>query len=134
VSFLSHWARNQQVNTGEEVFGVVDLTTKDIIGKAKANGDNVGKIKVNQTVNISLTNFPEREFGRVHGVVNNISNIPDKDGNLYLDILLPNKLATNYKKELPFQQEMKGRADIVTEDLRLIERLFYQFKEMFRRA
>jgi multidrug resistance efflux pump len=133
VSFLSRWARNQQVNAGEEVFGVVDLNAKDIIGKAKAQGDNVGKIKVNQIVTISLTNFPEREFGRIHGKVSNISRIPDKEGNLYIDVKLPKQLSTNYKKNLPFQQEMSGRADIVTQDLRLIERFFYQFRDIYAR-
>ena len=37
--------------------------------------------------------------------------------------LLPKGLETSYKKQIPFQQEMTGTADIITEDLRLIERI-----------
>jgi len=35
---------------------------------------------------------------------------------------------TSYKREIPFKHEMLGQADIITEDLRLIERFFYQLK------
>jgi hypothetical protein len=52
---------------------------------------------------------------------------------LLIDVILPNGLETSYKKEILFQQEMSGTADIITEDLRLIERLLYQFRDMFRR-
>ena len=37
-----------------------------------------------------------------------------------------------YNKTIPFRQEMKGAADIVTEDLRLIERFFYQLKNIIK--
>lgn len=36
-------------------------------------------------------------------------------------------------KNIEFQQEMTGTADIITEDLRLIERLLYQFRDVFKR-
>jgi len=42
-------------------------------------------------------------------------------------------LQTSYKKQINFQQEMTGTADIITEDLRLLERLLYQFRDIFRR-
>jgi len=42
-------------------------------------------------------------------------------------------LVTSYNKEIPFKQEMRGTAEIITEDLRLIERFFYQFKELVSR-
>ena len=38
---------------------------------------------------------------------------------------------TSYKKEIPFKHEMNGTAEIITEDLRLIERFFQQFKNAF---
>ena len=50
-----------------------------------------------------------------------------------LDVTLPKKLITTYNKEIEFKQEMQGSAEIITEDLHLIERLFYQFKDILRR-
>ena len=38
-----------------------------------------------------------------------------------------------YDKEIEFKQEMRGTAEIITEDLRLIERFFYQLKDVFSR-
>lgn len=79
-----------------------------------------------------LFNFPDREFGVLRGKVSNISLVPDKDGNLLIDVSLPKGLESSYKKQIPFQQEMKGSADIVTEDLRLLERILYQFRDVFK--
>ena len=86
-----------------------------------------------QDVNIKLANYPDSQFGIVKGKVKAISLTPDKDGNLLIDIALPNGIETSYNKKITFQQEMSGNADIITEDLRLLERLLYQFRDVFRR-
>lgn len=133
VSFLQLWAPNQTVNAGDNVFAVIPINEKGYIGKVKAPAQNSGKIKVGQTVNIRLANYPDREFGIIKGAIKAISLTPDKDGNVLIDISLPNGLETSYKKQISFQQEMSGTADIVTDDLRLIERLLYQFRDVFNR-
>lgn len=133
VSFMQIWVENQTINSGEQVFIIVPTNNKKYIGKVKAPAQNSGKIKVNQEVNIRLANFPDREFGIIKGKVKSISLTPDKEGNLLLDISLPNGIETSYQKKIIFQQEMSGTADIVTEDLRLMERLLYQFRDVFKR-
>lgn len=133
VNFLQLWSVNQSINTGDNVFSIIPMGGNQYIGKVKAPAQNFGKVKVGQTVNIKLANYPDQEFGILEGVINNISLTPDKDGNLLLDVTLPKGLQTTYKKRIAFQQEMNGRADIVTDDLRLLERLLYQFKDLFAR-
>jgi multidrug resistance efflux pump len=133
VSYLQLWAANQTVNAGDNVFAVIPTNESGYIGKVKAQAQNSGKIKIGQTVNIRLANYPDREFGIVTGTIKAISLTPDKDGNLLIDVSLPNGLKTSYKKQIVFQQEMTGSADIVTEDLRLLERLLYQFRDVFKR-
>ncbi|OXB24276.1 HlyD family secretion protein [Flavobacterium tructae] len=134
VTFLQVWTENQTINTGDNVFSIIPDTKNGFVGKVKAPALNSGKIKVGQIVNIRLANFPDREFGVLRGKIQNISLVPDKDGNLLLDVALPNGLETSYKKQIVFQQEMKGSAEIVTEDLRLIERILYQFKSLFEQV
>ena len=134
VTFLQVWTENQTINTGDNVFSIIPDTKNGFVGKVKAPALNSGKIKVGQMVNIRLANFPDREFGVLKGKIQNISLVPDKDGNLLLDVALPNGLETSYKKQIVFQQEMKGSAEIVTEDLRLIERILYQFKSLFEQV
>ncbi|WP_306351937.1 HlyD family secretion protein [Flavobacterium sp. '19STA2R22 D10 B1'] len=133
VSFMQIWTDNQTIVAGENVFTVVPTDEKGYVGKVKAVAQNSGKIKVGQDVNIRLANFPDREFGMLKGKVKSISLTPDKDGNILIDIALPNKLETHYHKIIPFQQEMRGNAEIITEDLRLMERILYQFRDIFRR-
>lgn len=133
VSFLQIWTENQTVNAGDNVFVIIPANENSYIGKVKAPALNSGKIKIGQDVNIRLANFPDREFGLLKGKINNISLTPDKDGNLLINVSLSNGLETSYKKQITFQQEMSGTADIVTEDLRLIERLLYQFRDAFKR-
>ncbi len=41
-------------------------------------------------------------------------------------------VVTGFNKTLNFDQEMQGKAEIVTEDLRLIERFFYQILKIFK--
>jgi multidrug resistance efflux pump len=133
VSYLQLWAENQTVNAGDNVFAVIPNNENGYIGKVKAPAQNSGKIKVGQKVNIRLTNYPDREFGMVNGTLKAISLTPDKDGNLLIDVSLPKGLETSYKKKIEFQQEMSGSAEIITQDLRLIERLLYQFRDIFKR-
>ncbi len=134
VTFLQVWNTNQTINVGDNVFSIIPDAKNTFIGKVKAPALNSGKIKVGQRVNIRLANYPDREFGVLKGEIKNISLVPDKDGNLLLDVALPNGLKTSYDKQIVFQQEMKGSAEIVTEDLRLIERILYQFKNIFEQV
>ncbi|SEQ16898.1 HlyD family secretion protein [Flavobacterium urocaniciphilum] len=132
VSFLQIWSVNQNITAGENMFAIIPTQQNGLIGKLKATALNSGKIKENQRVNIRLANYPDKEFGIVKGKVKRISLTPDKEGNLLMDIALPNGLETSYNKKIQFQQEMRGSADIITEDLRLIERIFYQFRSMYK--
>jgi multidrug resistance efflux pump len=133
VSFMQLWSVNQNVEAGENVFVIVPMNQNHYIGKLKATAQNSGKIRVGQDVNIRLANYPDREFGFIRGKIKSISLTPDKDGNLLIDVNLPKGMETSYKKQIVFQQEMVGSADIVTEDLRLLERLLYQFRDAFKR-
>lgn len=134
VSFMQIWTENQTITAGDNVFSIIPKEADNYIGKIKAKAQNSGKIKVGQDVNIRLANYPDREFGVIRGKIQSMSLTPDKDGNLLIDVSLPNKLETSYHKKIAFRQEMSGTADIITQDLRLIERLLYQFRDLFRRS
>lgn len=71
-----------------------------------------------------------KEFGIIEGKVEYISLTPSKERNYYVYITLPKGLKTSYGKDIIFNKEMTGRADIITEDMRLIERFFYQIRKL----
>jgi multidrug resistance efflux pump len=133
VSFLNYWSENQTVNQGDLVFTIIPTKNSSYIAKLKTPAQNLGKVKIGQTVNIKLQNYPDYEFGVLMGKVKNISEVSNKEGFYNIDVSLPKKLITSYNKEIEFKQEMSGTAEIVTEDLRLIQRFFYQFNKIFKR-
>jgi len=133
VSFLSYWNENQTVKTGSLIFTIIPQKNTSFVGKINAPAINSGKIKKGQKVQIKLLNYPSDEFGELNGKVQSISLMPNEDGNYIINVELPKELITSHDKKIDFRQEMKGSADIVTEDLRLIERFFYQLKDLFKR-
>lgn len=130
VSFLNFYSVNQNVSQGDLVFTIIPDEGSTYIAKLKTPVQNSGKIKINQSVNIKIDNFPASEFGVLNGIVKHISSIPNKDGLYLMDVELPKELITSYNKTIDFKQEMLGSAEIITEDLRLLERFFYQFKQI----
>ena len=134
VSFLSFWSENQTVNAGDVVFTVIPNEGSEYVAKLKTPAQNSGKIKMGQDVIIRLVNYPDTEFGTLEGKITKMSVIADEEGMYAIDVSLPNTLITTFNKEIDFQQEMRGTGEIITEDLRLIERFFYQLRNIFKRG
>ncbi len=132
VSFLNYWNKNQTVAQGDLVFTIIPSTNSQYMAKIKAPSLNSGKIRIGQSVNIRLQNYPETEFGILKGQVESISVVPDEEGFYLVDVSLPETLITSYKKKIKFKQDMRGTSEIITEELRLLERFFYQFKTLFK--
>ena len=130
VSFQQFWGENQFLKAGDVILSILPSEKTAIVGRMFVPTVNSGKIIPGQKVLIRLDNYRYQEFGIVEGKVQNISLTPDKDGNYYVEITLPKGLETSYNKTLPFDKELKGNAEIVTQDLRLIERLFYQIRKL----
>lgn len=129
VSFFKPISEAQFVNAGDEIMTIVPHDDQ-ILGYAYVSSNGFGKIKSGQSVKIRLDAFPYEEYGIVEGEVSNQSSIA-RDGQYLVKIKLLQGLATSYHKQLRFSQEMAGEAFIITEKLRLIERVFYQFKHIF---
>jgi multidrug resistance efflux pump len=125
VTFFTFWSENQFVKNGEEVMAVVPDEEANLVGKVSMPLNNSGKVKDGNKVLIRLQNYPYREFGVLVGTVKSIALIP-KNNAYAIEVELHNSLKTTFNKTLEFRQEMQGSAEIITEDLRLIERLFYQ--------
>jgi HlyD family secretion protein len=133
VTFTKYWNENQFIPAGETVFTIVPEEDEELVGKALLPIQRSGKVKSGQRVIIRFINFPDQEFGIVNGVVNTISLVPTNNS-YQVEIGLPNGLTTNYGITLPVTHEMKAAAEIVTEDLRLIERFIMPLKRALKEA
>ncbi|WP_085535958.1 HlyD family secretion protein [Massilibacteroides vaginae] len=131
ITFTTYRTENLYVTQGENIFTVVPEESDELLGKAYLPIYRSGKVKEGQRVIIRFNNFPDQEFGYVEGRISSVSLVPS-DENYLVEITLSNGLMTNYDRELPASQEMKATADIVTEDLRLIERFFMPLKKVLK--
>jgi HlyD family secretion protein len=137
VTFTNYWVENQNVVSGSEIFTIVPGNEFSIIGKAMLPIARSGKVETGQKVNIRLENFPENEYGILRGVVRNISLVPVRQSETayyILEIALPAQLQTSYQKELPYLPNMQGQADIVTDDISLLERLVLPVKKILKES
>lgn len=132
ISFFNIWSVNQNINTGEHIFSVIPSQKQQFIGKCSLPSLNSGKLAIGQNVNIKLDNYPYNEHGILSGVVKNISLVPEKD-HYAIDIELKNGLTSSYNKTLAFKENMKGKAEIITQNLSVMERIFFNFKKMIDR-
>jgi len=132
IAFSNYWRTNQTVSQGDLIATIIPTKSSTFIVKLKTPATNSGKLRVGQSVNIKLENYPEAEYGTLQTKVSHISLIADKEGFYLVLAELPQNLRTSYKKQIEFKQEMKGTAEIITEKLRLTERFFYQIKDIFQ--
>lgn len=130
ASFQQFFGENQFVKAGDPILSILPDYTEQLVGRMSVPTVNSGKIITGQKVLIKLDNYRFQEYGIIEGKVQNISLIPDDKGNYYVDVILPKGLKTSYNKTLKFDKELRGNAEIVTQDLRLIERFFYQIRKL----
>ena len=120
------------MQTGEALLTIIPTTgAGKIIAKAKLPIANSGKVEIGQTVNISLNGYPYQEFGILKSKVKQIALVPQEEFYL-LELAMPKALVTTYDKVIPFTQEMKGTAAIVTEDRRILQRVFDKLWSLFK--
>ena len=92
-------------------------------GLMKVASAGAGKIEKGQKVFIEIKDFQKHDYGMLEGNVKSITSI-SKDEFYEVEIQLPKKLITTYKKELPLKAQLKGSAKIITKNKKLIERFF----------
>lgn len=134
VSLQNVWNRGQHVSAGDLIASVSPEGGMIVQGRLKVPSAGFGKVEIGQEVNIKLNGFPFMEYGILKGEISSISKVPVKteDGLCYTVVVsLPKGLKSTYRKEFPFVQDMDGSAEIITEDMRLIEQLIRPIKSLF---
>lgn len=132
VTLLHFLTSRRYVTTGTELMTIVP-PTQPVYGQTFVPIAGSGKVLAGQRVNIRLDSYPYNEYGLVEGRVQAVSAVP-RDGAYTVRITFPKGLVTNYHKPLAFRQEMTGTADIITQELSLFERIFYQIRSIFVRS
>jgi len=127
VTFTRYWNENQVVTKDDPVLNVVPHETGSYLGRINLKMQRSGKVKPGQKVNIKLSSYPYLEYGMVRGIIKTKSLVPSGD-TYVIEIDLPDGLTTLYGTKLEFTQNMSGTAEIITEDLRLLQKLINPFR------
>ncbi len=132
ATFTRFWSANQSVTKDEPVLTIVPLVPGSFIGRLTLKMQRSGKVTTGQLVNIKLAGYPYMEFGMVRGVVKSKSLVPAADAYI-IEINLPDGLLTLYGKQLDFTQNMQGTAEVITNDVRLLQKIINPFRYMISR-
>lgn len=116
---------NQVVHTNEEVF-YMNATPATYYGAMRVPQQNLGKVQVGQQVLIRLDGYPFSEYGMLRVKVASVSSIPAADDTFMARVSLPHGLVTTYGRKVAFRSRISAQADIVTEDISLLARIFYR--------
>lgn len=137
VNFAPNTIANRYFTSGTVLFTILPTTVNDRkVARFYLPADQLGKVEVNAPVRIELAAYPAREFGVINTQVNEVALLPQQDNEgqflYHLQAQLPDTLRTTYGKVLPFQQRLSGQATVLTEDKRILERLFAQILDLVR--
>lgn len=123
VTFNSIWSEHQNVRQGEKVMTIVPDNEVGMIGKIRLPMRGAGEVSIGDPVHIRFENYPHQKYGMVKGEVSNVSKVPQDD--FYnVEVTLPEGLNTYYNITLEFRQNMQGDAEIITDEMRLLQRIF----------
>ncbi len=127
VSLFDVENANQYVHIQDTVMRIVPDNNQPVLGRLLVPIQNFGKVKVGQKVQVYLDNYPFEEYGTLPATVEDISDLP-QHGYYRVIISFPEGLKTHYGNQIPAQHHLQGRAEIITEERRLLERLFDMLK------
>ena len=126
VTYYDAQIKESLIKEKQEVMAIVpNHTENDIVGQTEIPLVGSGKVDVGQKVQIKFDTYPALEYGYVEGRVKEKALLPDpKEEKYKLLIELPDGMVTTRGKKIDFRQNMLADGEIVTEETRLLYRIF----------
>jgi HlyD family secretion protein len=122
----------QDVEVGQELFYIIPPAA-GYYGEIVVPQESFGKLRLQQQVLISLAGFPYQEFGKLKGVISFISDIPDKEKQYHVGVLLQNGLETDRNYTIKYSNGLIGTAEVITSKTRLINKFLYTIREIINK-
>jgi HlyD family secretion protein len=127
VSLFDIENTKQYVHAQDTVMQIVSDNNQPLLGRLLVPVQNFGKVKIGQKVRVYLDNYPHEEHGSITAIVEDFSALPQQS-HYRVVISFPDGLKTQFGKVIPTQQHLQGRAEIITEERRLLECLLDKLK------
>lgn len=85
---------------------------------------------------IRLDAYPHKEYGVLESDIASISSLPliaGESNHLYeIQVILPDKLVTDYQEKIEYTPNMIASVDFITEDKTILERIMSQFLDLIK--
>ncbi len=121
------------VEKGEKLFAIIPINAEqEIEGKLYLSSEESLKIKEGQIVKIKISTYRPSEYGLLNGVVIDKATLP-VNGQYLVRVNLVDGMKTTKQKDIPFAHEMKGEAQIITQNRNFTGLIWDQFVEMLNR-
>lgn len=135
VSINNMWSINSNVLANEEILTITPFNEGTVIVNALVSPIGMGRVTVGQRANIYIDNYPQNEYGILKGIITEIAETPSKsnDGQYAykVRIALSNGLETTYGIKIPFSHDLLGRAEIITKNMSVLERIINPVRSSF---
>lgn len=102
-----------------------------IIGKAIIPVTEIGAVRIGLNVSVSLPGYPYMEYGKLNGIIESISLVPDEE-EYVANIGLPQGMKTTYGKAFDFIQEISGTMEIITDEKSILSGLIEPVKSVLK--
>ncbi len=138
LNYLKYWEDGQFIRAEEPLLAIIPAQSLARVGKIELTATRSGKLQIGQTVKIRLIDFPAEEYGLLEGKIASIASLPALEAKsqkeeLYMVLVEVSSLRTTYHKNIPASKiQLQGTAHIITEDISLLGRIFYQFKKVWQ--
>ena len=132
VTFVALIQENQQLQSNQTIC-YINPENSHYFVQLLIPQTNFGKVTTGQKVLLKFSSYPFQEYGAVYGRIDFISHIATDNG-YFAKALLQDGLKTNYGKQIMYRDGLQGDAEIITQDLRLLERFYYDIMKQIRRG
>jgi multidrug efflux pump subunit AcrA (membrane-fusion protein) len=131
IAYATFLQQNQQLQNNQ-IICFVNPENSQYYAEVYIPQTNFGKVKINQEVLLKFSAYPFQEYGSVKGTIDFISNISTDSGYL-AKVILPYGLNTNYKKQIQFRDGLTAQGEIITANMRLLQRFYYNIVKQVAR-
>lgn len=131
ISFTEFIQENQQLEAGKTLANINPDNSSYYL-RTTIPQQNFGKVAQGERVILKFPAYQWQEYGTVLGRIDYVS--PNANDSGYIaTILLPEGLQTNYKKRIAFREGLQADAEIVTQDMRLAQRFYYDIIKQIKK-
>lgn len=131
IAFAGFFQENQQIENNRTIC-FINPENSSYYAEIYIPQNNFGKVRSGEKVLLKLPSYPFQEYGAIEGKLDFISNIATDSG-YAAKVVFINGLKTNYNKNLQYRDGLVAQGEIITDDLKLSDRILNQIKSIFRK-